>query len=210
MVKAKRKGSTFDISREDGGGWSWDGWTKGGEGFPIPTAKLGLWIFLGAVTMLFAAFTSAYIVRMSMSDWRNVPKPPVLWFNTAVLILSSATIQWAWNSARKGKMNSLRNGLFATVALSSFFVAGQLLAWRQLVSAGVYLQTNPASSFFYLLTAAHGLHLLGGIITLVWTTLKAWRKGYTPSNSLSFELLAVYWHFLTLVWVWLFALISLS
>lgn len=145
-----------------------------------------------------------------MPDWRNVPKPPILWFNTAVLILSSATIQWAWNSARKGNMNSLRNGLFATVALSSFFVKGQLLAWRQLVSAGVYLQTNPASSFFYLLTAAHGLHLLGGIITLVWTTLKAWLKGYTPPNSLSFELCAVYWHFLTLVWVWLFALISLS
>lgn len=150
MVKAKRKESTFDISREDGGGWSWDGWTKGGEGFPIPTAKLGLWIFLGAVTMLFAAFTSAYIVRMSMPDWRNVPKPPILWFNTAVLILSSATIQWAWNSARKGNMNSLRNGLFATVALSSFFCYRTITRLATVSLSGCLLANEPRQQFLLL------------------------------------------------------------
>ncbi|MFN3422418.1 MAG: heme-copper oxidase subunit III, partial [Armatimonadota bacterium] len=74
-------------------------------------------------------------------------------------------------------------------------------------SAGVYLQTNPASSFFYLLTAVHGLHLLGGIVALVWTTAKAWRGGYTPVNLLGVELCAIYWHFLALVWIWLFALL---
>ncbi|GBC98272.1 Cytochrome c oxidase subunit 3 [bacterium HR17] len=210
MVRTKPKGTTVNIDDPgNGDGWSGDGWAQGGEGLPIPTARLGLWLFLGAATMLFAAFSSAYLVRMPMSDWRSVPKPPILWLNTLVLIFSSVTVQWAWVSARKGKLDALRNGLLVTTMLGALFVAGQLTAWRQLVAAGVYLQTNPASSFFYLLTAMHGLHLLGGIVALMWATAKAWRAEYTPANHLGVELCAVYWHFLTLVWLWLLILLSL-
>lgn len=209
MVHSKRKGATVDISGYGGSGWSWDGWTRGGEGLPIPTAKLGLWLFLGVVTMLFAAFTSAYLVRMPLPDWQSIPKPAILWLNTIVLLLSSATAQWAMMSVKRGKFDGLRKGLLATTILGTMFVAGQLLAWRQLAAAGVYLQTNPASSFFYLLTATHGLHLVGGIIALLWATIRAWRNEILPHRHLTVEICVVYWHFLTFIWIWLFTLMSL-
>jgi cytochrome c oxidase subunit 3 len=208
QTKVRLKGT--DIIRSDGGdGWHGDGWSHGHEALPIPTARLGLWLFLGAVTMLFAAFSSAYLVRMPMPGWRSIPKPPVLWVNTVILLLSSAVAQWAWSSIRRGNEKGLRHGLALTVLLGTAFVMGQLWAWRQLVAAGVYLQSNPASSFFYLLTAMHGLHLLGGIVALAWTTVRAWQNAYTPENHLGVELCVVYWHFLMLVWLWLFALLSL-
>lgn len=208
MLKTKPKGRGVDIEEYDGGGWSWES-GQGGEALPVPVAKLGLWLFLGAVAMMFAAFTSAYIVRMPMPDWRTVQKPPILWFNTLVLIFSSMTVQWAWSSIRKNSSDGLRYGLLVTALLGALFVAGQLLAWRQLVAADVYVQTSPASSFFYLLTGVHGLHLLGGIVALAWATVQAWRNAYTPQHHLGVELCAVYWHFLMFVWLWLFALMSL-
>ncbi len=208
MLKTKPKREKFGFGEHDGGGWSWDS-QQGGEALPVPVAKLALWLFLGAVAMMFAAFTSAYIVHMPMPDWRTFPKPTILWGNTAILLLSSATVQWAWSSIRKNNGERLRYGLLVTALLGASFVAGQLLAWRQLVAAGVYVQTNPASSFFYLLTGVHGLHLLGGIVALAWATVQAWRNAYTPKRHLGVELCAIYWHFLTLVWLWLFALISL-
>jgi len=210
MVKVQRKKATFEIGEGGSGdGMGWDGWSRGGEGLPLPTAKLGLWLLLGAIAMLFAAFSSAYIARMPLPDWVSTPKPPLLWFNTAVLIISSLTAQWAWVSAKRGRVGKVRKGLVATTALGLTFVAGQLMVWKQMVDAGIYLQTNPSSSFFYLLTAAHGLHLLGGIIALVWTTVRAWRNEFTPHRHLPVELCVVYWHFLTLVWLWLLALMSL-
>jgi cytochrome c oxidase subunit 3 len=144
-----------------------------------------------------------------MPDWQSIPKPPILWVNTIVLLLSSVVAQWAWSSIRKGNEKGLRHGLLLAALLGVAFVAGQLWAWRQLVIAGVYLQSNPASSFFYLLTAMHGLHLLGGIVALAWTTVRAWQNAYTPERHLGVELCVVYWHFLMLVWLWLFALLSL-
>lgn len=205
-MATKPKGSeiTGDIHRGDG--WSWDGWKRGGEGLPIPTARLGLWAFLAAVTMLFAGLSSAYLVRMSLPDWITVPKPKLIWLNTAILLLSSVTVQWAWMSAKRRKLSWVRYSLSLTTMLGMMFVIGQILVWRQLVSAGIYLQTNPASSFFYLLTAVHGLHLIGGIFALVWATVKSFLN---RNLQLSVELCAVYWHFLTLVWLWLLALISL-
>ncbi|MFA0767234.1 MAG: hypothetical protein OXFUSZZB_000562 [Candidatus Fervidibacter sp.] len=210
MAQTKVRLKGIDIIRSDGGDrWHGDGWSHGHEALPIPTARLGLWLFLGAVTMLFAAFSSAYLVRMPMPDWQSIPKPPILWVNTIVLLLSSVVAQWAWSSIRKGNEKGLRHGLLLTALLGVAFVAGQLWAWRQLVIAGVYLQSNPASSFFYLLTAMHGLHLLGGIVALAWTTVRAWQNAYTPERHLGVELCVVYWHFLMLVWLWLFALLSL-
>lgn len=209
MVRTKRRGATVDISRNDGGGWSWDGWTKGGEGLPVPTAKLGLWLFLGAVTMMFAGFTSAYLVRMPLPDWKSIPKPPILWLNTLVLLVSSLTAQWSLMSVKRGRIDNLRKGLLATTILGIAFVLGQLFAWRNLAAAGIYLQTNPASSFFYLLTAMHGLHLLGGIIALIWATVRAWLNEFVPHRHLAVEICVGYWHFLAFVWIWLLLLMLL-
>jgi cytochrome c oxidase subunit 3 len=209
MMTTKPKGSQITGGIQSGDGWHWDGWKRGGEGLPIPTANLGLWAFLAAVTMLFAGLSSAYLVRMALPDWVIIPKPKLLWLNTAILILSSVTVQWGWMAAKRRKLNLVRYGLSLTTLLGIMFVVGQFLVWRQLVAAGIYLQTNPASSFFYLLTAMHGLHLIGGILALIWATIRSFFETSTLNLQSTIELCAVYWHFLSIVWIWLLALILL-
>ena len=209
MMTTKPKGSQITGGIQSGDGWHWDGWKRGGEGLPIPTANLGLWAFLAAVTMLFAGLSSAYLVRMALPDWVIIPKPKLLWLNTAILILSSVTVQWGWMAAKRRKLNLVRYGLSLTTMLGIMFVVGQFLVWRQLVAAGIYLQTNPASSFFYLLTAMHGLHLIGGILALIWATIRSFFETSTLNLQSTIELCAVYWHFLSIVWIWLLALILL-
>ncbi len=205
MVFAQRDKSS--IHTGDRGGWSGGGGFHQHEALPIPTKRLGLWLFLGSVTMLFAGFSSAYLVRMALPDAGSIIKPPFLWVNTGLLLLSSLSVQLAWQAARKGNQARLQRWLLITTLLGFAFLVGQLLVWRQLVAAGVYLQTNPASSFFYVLTAAHGLHLLGGLVVLVWAYQRARQGAYTPLSSLDVELCAVYWHFLTIVWLWVLVLL---
>ncbi len=207
MVFAQRDKS--GIHTGDRGGWSDGGGFRQHEALPIPTKRLGLWLFLGSVTMLFAGFSSAYLVRMALPDAGSIIRPPLLWVNTGLLLLSSLSVQLAWQAARKGNQVGLQRGLLITTLLGFAFLAGQLLVWRQLVAAGVYLQTNPASSFFYVLTAAHGLHLLGGLAVLIWAYRRAHQRTYMPVSSLDVELCAVYWHFLTVLWLWVLLLLVL-
>ncbi|MFL5155243.1 MAG: cytochrome c oxidase subunit 3, partial [Microvirga sp.] len=176
----------------------------------VPTAKIGLGVFLAVVGALFALFMSANVMRMSVADWRPVPKPTVLWFNTGVLILSSAALQWAQEAAARRDMAAMRTALMAAGATVFAFLIGQLLAWQQLNAGGYYLASNPASTFFYLLTAVHGLHLLGGLIALGRAAVRV-RGGADPDRlRLSLELCAMYWHFLLLVWLVLFALLFIT
>lgn len=177
----------------------------------IPTAKIGLGVFLAVVGALFALFLSAYLLRMEGADWRPLPTPNVLWFNTGVLVLSSIALQWAQNAARRGDREAVETGLLASGVLAIAFLAGQLVVWRQLDAAGYYLVSNPANTFFYVLTALHGLHLAGGLIALGRTTVKAWRGRVAMEKlRLSVELCAMYWHFLLLIWVVVFALFLLG
>jgi len=173
-----------------------------------PAAKVGLGVFLAVVSSLFALFISAYFMRMHLSDWRPLPVPSLLWFNTAVLIVSSAALQWAQVAARRGRMDGVRAGLFAGGAFALAFLAGQLLAWQQLIGAGYFLATNPANAFFYLLTGVHGLHLLGGLVALGRTTDKVLQGFAMDQVRSSVELCAIYWHFLLLVWLVLFSLLT--
>ena len=133
---------------------------------PLPAAKIGLGVFLAVVGSLFALLISAYSMRMEMGEWRPAPAPKLLWLNTGVLILSSGALHWAQVAARRGKTDAVRAGLLAGGVFALAFLAGQLLAWRQLDAAGYYLTTNPAAAFFYLITGVHGLHLLGGLVAL--------------------------------------------
>ena len=176
----------------------------------LPAAKLGLGVFLAVVGSLFALTLSAYVMRMENADWRPLPAPTVLWFNTGLLILSSVALQWAHVSARRGDLESVQTGLLAAGALALAFLAGQFIAWRQLDAAGYYLASNPANTFFYLLTALHGLHLLGGIVALGRTTAKAWRGLAVEKLRVSVELCAIYWHFLLLIWLIVFGLVLLG
>ena len=173
-----------------------------------PAAKIGLGVFLAVAGCLFTLFISAYSMRMNMADWRVLPVPKLLWFNTAVLVLSSAALQWALLSARRNDMDGVIFGLLAGGAAAVTFLVGQLLAWQQLIVAGYFVASNPANSFFYLLTAVHGLHLMGGLVALGKTTARVWRSTKVSEVQLSIELCTIYWHFLLLVWLVLLGLLT--
>ena len=213
MLQVKGKGSQGGVAGPVD--WGGDNGRRGGRGegkgvFPLPTLKIGVWLFLGVATILFTALLSAYLVRMGLPDWRPLPEPGGLWINTAFLVLSSAALQLAWVAARRGRTTEMRQGLLAGGVLGLLFVLGQLVAWKQLQGMGYFAATNPSSSFFYLLTAIHGLHLLGGLVTWGRTSLKAWQGVYTAQSHLGVELCAVYWHFLLLVWLVLFGLMLMT
>ncbi len=179
-----------------------------GSSSSLPPAKIGLGVFLAVVGSLFALFISAYSMRMTLVDWRALPMPGLLWFNTAVLVTSSIALQWAQVAARRNDMNGVIVGLCAGGASAVTFLVGQLVAWHQLSVAGYYLTSNPANSFFYLITAVHGLHLMGGLAALGRTTAKVWHGAEVTRVRLSVELCAIYWHFLLLVWLVLLGLLT--
>jgi len=178
------------------------------DGSSLPTAKIGLGVFLAVVGCLFALFTSAYFMRMALSDWQPMPVPRLLWLNTGMLILSSIALQCASVAARKRQMDTVRLGLAAAGLTALAFLVGQLMAWRDLTADGYFLASNPANSFFYLITGMHGLHIVGGLVALSRTTAGAWNGARPERLRLSVELCAMYWHFLLFVWLAIFALLA--
>jgi cytochrome c oxidase subunit 3 len=173
----------------------------------LPPVKVGLGVFLAVATSLFALLISAYHMRMMGADWNRLTVPRVLWLNTAVLILASIAMQRTRIAARWGQLDRVKSGLIAAGVLTFSFLAGQLWAWQQMDAAGYFLTANPAYSFFYLLTALHGLHLLGGLWVWGRTTAKVLRGVEVGKVRLSVELCTVYWHYLLLVWLVLFAVL---
>ena len=137
-----------------------------------PTAKMALGVFLAVATSLFALFISAYAMRMHYGDWIAVPEPRLLWWNTGLLVATSIVMQSTVLAARRGDRGALRNRLLAGGVLTCAFLVGQLLAWQQLDAAGYYLASNPANGFFYLLTAVHAVHVLGGLVAWGRTALR--------------------------------------
>ena len=185
-----------------------------GEEPGTPTAKIGLWVFLGVITSLFALFVSAYYMRMgghqhaTAADWKQLTEPGVLWFNTLLLVVASIAMQSARASVARGRADRTRDALLLGGLLTLAFLAGQFFAWREIVVAGQFSPRNPAVAFFYLLTAVHGLHLLGGLYVWARTLLRLRRKDVELIDvRLSVDLCTVYWHYLLLVWLGLFALL---
>ena len=176
----------------------------------VPVAKVGVGVLLASLGALFALFISAYVMRMGLADWRPVPKPTLLWINTGVLMLSSAALQWTRGAAERQDLGGVRTGVLAAAGAALAFVAGQLFAWQQLTASGYFLASNPASSFFYLITGLHGLHLLGGLVALALVTARAWGDFESGRLQLSLELCSMYWDFLLLVWLVLFGLLLLT
>jgi len=174
----------------------------------LPAAKLGLGVFLAVVGALFTLVISAYSMRQNLADWRALPVPKLLWFNTGVLVLSSLALQWAYLAARRNDLEGIVIGLLGGGVSAVIFLVGQLLAWQQLIVAGYFVASNPANSFFYLITAVHGLHLMGGVGALGRTISKVWRGAKAAEVQLSVELCAIYWHFLLLVWLVLLGLLT--
>src|SRR5882672_5546215 len=188
-----------------------NGWGDGGGGEGRGSSRrasfTGLYVLLAASTMVFAAFTSAFVVRRGMSDdWTRIQKPPILFVNTAILLLSSFVLDLSRRSLRAH--NRERFNLWWTIAtaLGVLFLGGQALAWQQLKAAGVYVSTNPSSSFFYLLTAAHAFHLLGGVAALLYVDVQALRLQLGPAKRTAIDVTAIFWHFLDGLWLYLMVL----
>jgi cytochrome c oxidase subunit III len=220
-AKPEAPARTDDLGQ--GGGRSGDG-SGGGHQFgdsggsggyewrvPARAYRTGMWMALAAIVMLFAAFTSAMVVRKGISnDWVRTALPHILWLNTAVLVASSLTLELSRRALVPGagfSVDRFGRWLYATLGLGLAFIAGQLIAWRELVSRGVYLSTNPSSSFFYLLTATHGVHLLGGVAALCYVVLRARRIALSPVRSTVVDVTAIYWHFMDGLWVYILLLL---
>ncbi|HEU0309670.1 MAG TPA: cytochrome c oxidase subunit 3 [Sphingomicrobium sp.] len=173
----------------------------------LATSRLGLWLFLVVVTVLFLLLTSVYFGRMALPDWDPLQEPRILWLNSGVLILSSIAMERAATSARRRQMAGVRAGLLVGSVLAALFLAGQLEAWRQLSALGYFAVQNPAYAFFYLITALHGLHLMGGLAVLAVAADNAWRSDDAASMRRIARLCAIYWHFLLAVWAVMFGLL---
>jgi cytochrome c oxidase subunit 3 len=176
-----------------------------------PPSSTAIWVVLFAISMMFAAFTSALIVRKGSSfDWRSFSLPSILYFNTFLLIASSVTLEVSrrrvatFMGGLKKQVKSPARWLYITLFLGLFFVAGQYIAWSQLRARGLYLATNPSSSFFYLLTVTHVLHVLGGLTGLVYVIGKL-NKSILKRSTL--DATARYWHFMGILWLYLLLLL---
>ncbi len=169
----------------------------------------GLSFALAAILMFFMALASSYIVRKGTgTDWRPISVPPILYLNTAILLASSVTIEIARKKLAAGGEDpvSFRNWWAITSALGALFLGGQIAAWNELAENGVFLATNPSSSFFYVLTASHGLHLLGGLLALLYVAARA-RQRFWRRRAIAAEGTTIYWHFLDGLWVFLLLLL---
>jgi cytochrome c oxidase subunit III len=171
---------------------------------PIHPARLGLWLLIAASVMLFAAFTSAYLVRQNSTDWIRIPLPSILWFTSVIIVLSSISAHWAYVSIKRGVPHRLKTGLLVSVMLGIAFIIGQTTAWSHLSAVGLYLHSNPASSFFYILTGVHVVHIVIAMLFLSIVTIRALRNKYSPDNNLGVELVVTFWHFLGAVWLYLY------
>ncbi len=177
---------------------------------PAP-ARTGIWVGLAAIAMTFAAFTSALVVRQGAgTDWHHLTLPRILYWNTLVLLASSVTLEIsrrrvaAFMAGPRTRALIPSLWLYVTFLLGVVFVAGQYAAWLQLRSEGLYLATNPNSSFFYLLTAIHALHVLGGLAGMTYVTRKLQRMVLRRSTLDAFS---YYWHFMGILWVYLLLLL---
>jgi cytochrome c oxidase subunit III len=173
--------------------------------------KFALWLLMVSIGMLFAAWTSAYIVRRGEGEWLYFKLPPLLWVNTVLIMISSATMLWAVRMARRDELERLKLALMITTLLGVAFLVGQWIAWGQLVAQKVYFAGgNVSGSFVYVLTAVHGLHLVSGVIFLIVVLISGMRFKVHSRNMERLELCATYWHFLDGLWVYLFIFLLLN
>ena len=175
----------------------------------VSNSQLALFAILATVGMLFAGFASAYLVRREGLDWIQEQLPAILVLNTIVLLASSATIEVSRSALRQNYSHKAILWAAVTTVLGLVFLGGQVAAWRELAARGVYLPSNPYSSFFYMLTAAHGLHLFGGIIALAYLLWRISRWHSDRNVTDVFGSCATYWHFVDGVWVLLYLLLRL-
>jgi cytochrome c oxidase subunit III len=184
------------------------------EGAEQPIAmhpkKFALWLFIVTVVMIFASLTSAYIVRQSEGNWLEFDLPDIFWYNSAIIILSSLTLHWAFLAAKKDDLAKIRLGMILTFILGIAFLIGQWYSWAALVEKDVFFVGNPAGSFLYVFTGLHAFHLISGVIFLIIVLISSFRYQVHSKNMDTMEMCVTYWHFLGGLWLYLFMFLLLN
>ncbi len=166
--------------------------------------KFIIWLFIISIIMLFAAFTSAYLVRRAEGNWTEFEIPFIFYISTAVLLVSSATMHLSVKAARRDQISRLRTLITVTAAGGILFLVLQVLGWQELQKAGVYVKGNPAESFYYVLTGMHLFHIITGLGVLLYAFYSTFKGKIRAENTTQIEVCATYWHFLDILWVYLF------
>ena len=166
--------------------------------------KFILWLFVVSIVMLFAAMTSAYLVRRAEGNWLEFEIPSVFWYSTVVLLLSSISMHWAYRAAKKDDFGVLRTAISITFAFGLAFLVMQFMGWKDLVAQNVYFVGNPSGSFMYVFTGLHGFHLISGLFVLLFALRAAFQLKIHAKNLTQIEICMTYWHFLDILWVYLF------
>jgi cytochrome c oxidase subunit 3 len=214
MMKTKlrpfRRGTAGDDS--DFSDRFWHGWRGGGDEYQhyMSWVRFGVWVFIGVIGIMFASLMLVYIARLSQKPVAQFEPPKLLWISTTLLLLSSVTCQWALHSIRRGNLQGLRYGLTITLALGINFLLMQLLSWKQLHDLGITAQQHLFSGLFYLFTGLHGIHLLGGMLFMMFVWYQAMQNVYTPKRHLGVEMGTLYWHSMDVLWLALFGLIMFT
>ena len=193
--------------------------SKRRDAFPDPDKRgnryrIGMWVALASIEMMFTSISSAYIVRSGgAKDWFPIALPRVLFVSTALILISSVTLEIARRSLKRSLHSAYAKYVLLTALLGVGFLASQVIAWRQLAAQGIYLASHPHSSFFYLLTGAHAVHLLGGLLALLFLGLRSRYRVAEPvavaKRQATADAVTIYWHFMDGLWIYLFLLLLL-
>ena len=170
----------------------------------VDPKKFILWLFIVSIVMLFASQTSAYLVRRAEGNWLEFKMPVIFTYSTAVLILSSISMHWAYYSAKKDNFSNLKIAISVTFVLGLAFLGMQFQGWREMVDMKVYFVGNPSGSFLYVFTGLHAFHLISGLLVLLYGLISAFRFKVHAKSLRRIEVCATYWHFLDILWVYLF------
>jgi cytochrome c oxidase subunit III len=174
------------------------------ETLSVNPRKFILWLFIVSIVMLFASFTSAYLVRRAEGNWLEFALPSIFSYSTVVLIVSSLTMHWAYLSAKKDNFGALKIAVSITFAFGIAFLYMQFQGWVELVKGNIYFVGNPAGSFIYVFTGMHGFHLISGLVVLVFTLIAAYRLRIHAKSLDQVHIAATYWHFLGVLWLYLY------
>jgi cytochrome c oxidase subunit 3 len=170
--------------------------------------KFALWLFIVSIVMIFAAMSSAYLVRQAEGNWLEYEMPSIFWINSAILIVSSIAMHWAYISAKRDNLQQLKVAMILTTLLGLGFLVGQWYSWVALVDMKVFFAgsySNPSGSFLYVITGLHAFHLITGIVFLMIILGASFQYKIHSKSMVRIEMCATYWHFLDILWLSLFA-----
>ena len=186
----------------------WGGGDGGGDGYRSgERLRLAVWVGIAGIVMFFAAISSAMVVRRIGDDWRGLDLPEILYLSTALLLVSSVALEIARRQLRTGTLERLQLWTFATLLLGLGFLVAQSLGWRDLLGQGISMQNSASGSFFYLLTVAHALHVVGGVAALFYVAARTRMARPWATRLAAVDATAIYWHFMGVLWVYLFILL---